>query len=108
MFGLIHLSQGNEIGEWIGIFLVTFCGGILFAWLYAEWNYNVWVPIFAHMFMNLAFVLFSAGENALGGVYLNVFRTMAVILLIGLTILYKKRENQPLEVNKHTLWMKKE
>ena len=71
MFGFIHVSQGNAMEEWIGVFLITFLGGILFSWLYVEWNYNLWVPIFVHMLMNLSFVIFEAGENALGGLYLS-------------------------------------
>ncbi len=106
VFGLIHLSQGKELGEWIGIFLITFLGGIFFAWLFVEWKNNIWVPIFVHMFMNLSFELFSAGENALGGIYLNIFRIISVTLMIVLTVIYKKRNKEQLEVNKLTLWIK--
>lgn len=106
-FGLLHLYQSTEPMELIGIFLITFLGGILFAWVYAEWNYNIWIPIFLHMLMNLSFELFSAGENALGGIYMNVFRTMSIILIIALTVIYKKRKKIRLEINKNTIWIKK-
>lgn len=106
LFGLIHLYQGNELMEWIGVFLITFIGGILFAWVYTEWNYNLWIPIFLHLFMNIAFEIFSAGENALGGLYLNVFRSITVILIIVLTVVYKKKKKKNLIVNKQALWMK--
>jgi len=36
--------------------------------------------------MNLFFELFSAGENALGGIYMNVLRVLT-ILLIGSTVI---------------------
>jgi CAAX amino terminal protease family. len=106
LFGMLHLSQGDAIGEWIGIFLITFMGAILFAWLYTEWNYNLWVPIFLHLLMNLSFELYSAGGNALGGVYLNIFRTMTIILAIVLTLQYKKRNNIKLAIDKHTYLLK--
>ena len=106
LFGLIHLSQGKDPGEWIGIFLITFLGGILFAWIYSEWKYNLWIPIFIHMLMNLSFELFSAGENALGGIYLNIFRTISIILIIVLTVIYKKRKKIRLEINNRTFWLK--
>ena len=108
LFGLIHLYQSNELTEWIGVFLITFLGGILFAWVFTEWNYNLWIPIFLHLFMNLSFEMFSAGENALGGIYLNIFRTITVILIIALTLIYKRKKGQPLIVNKRTWWMKDE
>lgn len=106
LFGAVHLYQGSEFGEVVGIFFVTFMGGILFAWTYVEWNYNLWVPIFLHMLMNLSWELFSAGNTALGGMYSNLFRIMTITLIIVLTIIYKKRNGKPLEVNRRTLWMK--
>lgn len=105
-FGILHLYQSTELGESIGIFLITFLGGILFAWTYAEWSYNIWVPIFLHMLMNLSWELFSVSDNALGGIYSNVFRLVSIGLVIILTVLYKKKKGIKLEVNKKTLWIK--
>ncbi|WP_299246801.1 CPBP family intramembrane glutamic endopeptidase [uncultured Aquimarina sp.] len=102
-FGSLHLYQSTELNELLGIFLITFLGGILFAWVYAEWNFNIWVPVFLHMLMNLAWELFSVSDNALGGIYSNIFRFLTVALVIILTILYKKRKGIKLKVNKQTL-----
>ena len=108
LFGLVHLYQGTGINELAGIFLITFLGGILYAWVYVEWNYNLWVPIFLHLLMNLSWGLFSAGSNALGGMYSNIFRAISITLIIVLTIRYKKKTGQKLDINKKTIWMKKE
>lgn len=105
LFGSVHLYQGTEVSQLIGIFLITFLGGILYAWVFVEWNYNLWVPIFLHLLMNLSWGLFSAGENALGGWYANIFRIATISLIIVLTIIYKKRAGESIEINKHTLWM---
>ena len=107
LFAFVHLYQSQELMELIGIFITTFLGALLFAWLYAEWNNNIWVPIFLHFFMNLFWTLFSAGENALGGYYSNIFRIMTIILVIIITVVYKRKMNIPLEVTKNTIWMKK-
>ncbi|MDD5150464.1 MAG: type II CAAX endopeptidase family protein [Flavobacterium sp.] len=107
LFGFIHLYQSQEFYESIGIFAITFLGGILFAWVYAEWNYNIWIPVFLHLFMNLAAMTFSATENALGGIYFNVFRTITVLLVILGTIIYKMKKNSKLEVHRQNLWIKK-
>ena len=107
LFGLIHLYQGNEFGELLGIFLVTFLGAILFAWAYVEWNYNLWVPVMLHLLMNLAWEIFNISDNALGGLYPNVFRTITIILIIAITVIYKKSKGLPLEINGRTLIMKK-
>jgi len=79
----------------------------LFAWLYVEWNYNLWVPIFLHMLMNLSWGLFSVSDNAFGGIYSNVFRIATIVLAITLTLFYKKKKRTKLEINKNTIWMKK-
>ena len=106
-FGLIHLYQSAELAELVGVFLITFLGGILFAWVYAEWNYNLWLPIFLHMLMNLSWELFSVSDNALGGLYSNVFRLISIGFIITITILYKKKKGMKLEINKNTIWIKK-
>lgn len=108
LFGLIHLYQSNVLTELIGIFLITFLGAILFAWVYAEWNFNLWVPILLHLLMNLAWEMFSISDNALGGTYSNVFRAITIALVIAITILYKKRKGIPLEINKNTFLMNKQ
>ncbi len=106
-FGALHLYQSTEMSEIIGIFLITFLGGVLFAWVYAEWNFNIWVPIFLHTFMNLAWELFSVSENALGSIYANVFRFATIVLIIVLTILYKKRKGSKCIITKRTLLFQK-
>lgn len=107
LFGFVHLYQSNDIATMIGVFLTTFLGALLFGWAYVEWKCNLWVPIFLHFFMNLFWDLFSAGETALGGIYSNVFRILTIILIIGVTIVYKKRKGLALEVTRKTIWMKR-
>lgn len=91
LFASGHLYQSQEITVLIGIFITTFLGAILFAWAYIEWGNNIWVPIGLHLFMNLFWMLFSAGDNALGGIYSNVFRLITIALIIIGTFHYKKK-----------------
>lgn len=108
IFGLIHLYQGTGPSELAGIFLLTFSGGILYAWVFAEWNYNLWIPVFLHLFMNLAWGIFSVAENALGGLYANIFRLITILLIIGLTIAYKVNKKLGFEITKKALFLKKQ
>ncbi len=103
IFATGHLYQSQDTFELIGIFLVTFMGAILFAWLYIEWNYNLWIPIFLHSLMNLTWHLFEMDETALGGLLPNIFRGFTIILAIAFTILYKKKKNQELIITKDKL-----
>ncbi|TSJ47922.1 CPBP family intramembrane glutamic endopeptidase [Fluviicola chungangensis] len=106
LFAAMHLYQSRELATLIGVFATTFMGAILFSWLFAEWNYNLWIPIFLHLFMNLAWMLFAVSDNAFGGVYANIFRIITIALAIVLTLAYKKKKRVPLNINKETIWMK--
>lgn len=106
LFASMHLYQSNDLSTLIGVFSTTFMGAILFAWLFAEWNYNLWISIFLHFFMNLAWMLFAVSDNAFGGLYANIFRIITIALAITLTLLYKRKKGIPLSINKETIWMK--
>lgn len=107
IFASGHLYQSQDTRELIGIFMVTFSGAVFFAWLYAEWNYNLWVPVLTHTLMNLAWSLFKIDDSALGGTKANIFRGLTILTAILLTTLYKKTKDQKLAVNRRTLLLKK-
>lgn len=91
IFGFSHIYQGHTTAETFGVFLVTAMGAVWFSWLYIEWNANLWVPIFLHSFMNLAWTLFDMSDNALGGGFTNLFRVITIALTIIITIRYHKK-----------------
>jgi len=106
VFASGHLYQSHDISILIGIFITTFLGAIFFAWLFVEWNYNLWIPIFLHTFMNLSWGLFNVSNNALGNITSNIFRVLTIAVAIILTILYKKKHGQKLTINRNTILMK--
>ncbi|MGE9314412.1 lysostaphin resistance A-like protein [Niabella sp. CJ426] len=103
IFAMGHLYQSQDPGVLLGVFLTTFMGSVLFAWLFVEWNYNLWIPVFMHTMMNLSWHLFAVSENALGTASFNIYRGITIALAIVLTIMYKKRNGHKLSVNKQTL-----
>lgn len=107
LFAAMHLYQSDDIPTLIGVFSMTFMGAVLFAWLFAEWKYNLWVPIFLHFFMNFSWMLFAVSENAFGGLYANIFRIATITLAITGTLFYKRKKQLSLAVNKETIWIKK-
>lgn len=107
LFAFGHLYQSQNISELVGIFMITFSGAVFFAWLYVEWNYNLWVPIFTHTLMNLSWNLFEVDSSALGDVKANVFRGLTILIAIIFTIVYKRNRNEKLTVNRQTLLLKK-
>lgn len=108
LFASGHLYQSQDFGELLGIFMVTFMGAVLFAWLYIEWDHNLWVPIFLHALMNLSWHIFEMDETALGGVLPNVFRGLTIAAAILFTLFYKKKAGKRLAINKNTLLWNKE
>ena len=107
LFASGHLYQSQDTVELIGIFSVTFMGAVLFAWLYVEWNYNLWIPIFLHALMNLSWHLFEMDETALGGALPNIFRGLTILVAIVFTLLYKRKMNQELIITKDILIRKR-
>ncbi len=100
IFGLGHIYQGSTLMETTGIFGITTIGSIWVAWLYIEWDKNLWVPIFLHTLMNLSWILFEVSNNALGGIYTNLFRAITIALTIIIIRYHKKRG---LNINRKTL-----
>ncbi|MFC2186058.1 lysostaphin resistance A-like protein [Fulvivirgaceae bacterium LMO-SS25] len=106
IFALSHLYQSSDPATIFGIFITTLLGAILFAWLYVEWKFSIWIPILLHFFMNVIWMVFAAGDNALGGVYSNIFRIITIILVIVLTIKYKGRNGESLTINRKNIFWK--
>jgi membrane protease YdiL (CAAX protease family) len=106
VFASAHLYQSQDFSIMTGIFITTFLGAIFFAWLFVEWDYNLWVPIFLHTLMNLSWELFNVSDNALGNITSNIFRCLTIAVAIILTILFKKKHGQKLTINRYTLLSK--
>ncbi|RNL53985.1 CPBP family intramembrane glutamic endopeptidase [Pedobacter jejuensis] len=106
LFGMAHLYQSTDSDEVIGIFLLTFVGSIIFAWIYSEWKFNLWTAISLHSLMNLYWLIFDVDKNALGVTYANMFRFLTIFLAIGGTIIYKKKKQISFEIKRSTWWIK--
>lgn len=87
--------------------MITFSGAIFFAWLFVEWNFNLWVPILTHTLMNLSWNIFQVDNSALGDMKANIFRGLTILIAIIFTILYKKNRNEKLSINRQTLILKR-
>lgn len=85
VFGVLHIYQGDTVMEAAMIFLASSAGGMWFSWLFKEWGWNLWVPIFLHFFMNFYWTGFEMAENAAGGLWANVFRVMTIAFTVVVT-----------------------
>jgi len=91
VFGLMHvpmsaLQSMNLTADHLFTILITGAGGVFYAWLYMRWKFNLWVPIFLHMFMNLWWMVFAAGDGAVGGLTANICRALTIAAAVVLTL----------------------
>lgn len=107
IFGLTHIDQGNNSNEIIGIFAITSFGSILFSWVYAEWNFNLWSSIFLHLLMNLAWEIYDVSDNAVGSIYSDILRCITILFVVIGTIYYKHYLGRSITINRKTIWLKK-
>lgn len=93
LFGLFHIYQGYDFLSSLAAFGVTMLGSFFFSWMYVAWNYNLWVPISLHFFMNLAWGLFivEGTGNAAGGLFSNILRVICLVFAVVFTVIYDKR-----------------
>lgn len=90
-FGAVHMGQGSEWIEIAGIVAITGVGGVLFGWLFARWDFNLWPPILLHVGLNCLWIIFDLGVNALGGMLGNGLRVAVVGGAIALTFVMAPR-----------------
>ena len=91
-FGIGHLYQGSTTASFIGVFLVTFSGGLWYSWLYAEHNNNLWVPVFLHIFMNMSWTIFeTSSSGAIGTSLTNIFRVVTIVITVVYTIRHSRK-----------------
>jgi membrane protease YdiL (CAAX protease family) len=102
IFGIGHLYQGDSFGASMAAFGVTFLGAVWFSWLYAEWNFNIWVTVAMHFLMNFYWALFTIGNGATGNVISNICRGITIFVSIYVTIKMAKRRGY-FAVNKNNL-----
>lgn len=91
VFGGAHLYQGNGAGEAAAIFALTALGSLWFAWLYVEWDFDLWVPIAFHVLMNAWWILFPVADNAMGPAWTVGLRLAVVALAVLATLAAVRR-----------------
>lgn len=107
IFGAIHLYQGKDIYSALSVFGVTSLGALLFCWVYAEWNNNLWIVIWLHALMNCSWIVFPISQDAAGNLYANIFRGITILFVIIGTMGYKKYYKLKYNVRLSTLWKNK-
>lgn len=104
-FGIGHLYQAESFSDGISVFLFTSIGGAGFAWFYLAWR-SLWMVVFLHGFMDLAWDMFSIQTNVTGNLNANIFRFATLGLAIYFSVKKAKSENN--YSLKGKLWLNKE
>ena len=90
-FGIGHLYQADTLTDSLGVFLFTALGSVGFAWFYVAWR-SLWMVIFLHGFMDLAWDMFSIQTNVTGDWYANLFRFATLGLVIFFSVKKAKKD----------------
>ena len=104
-FGIGHLYQAEHLSDGIQIFLFTSLGGAGFAWIFVMWR-SLWMVLFLHGFMDLAWDMFDIQTNVMGSLYANIFRFTTLGLAVYLSAREGKRNNRYAMAGKW--WVNKE
>lgn len=97
VFASGHLYQSHDFISGLLTVAVTGIGALLFAWLYVEWDFNLWVPIALHAMMDAAWSLFPVGDEsygATGNTITNVGRAITIVLTIALTLWHRHNKKK--------------
>jgi hypothetical protein len=89
LFAAGHLYQADSPADAAMTMAITGAGSLVLCWVYMKWNFNLWVPVFAHIIMNAAWEIFAVGEGAFAGLapaLLQVASMAAAILLTLVTL----------------------
>ena len=91
LFGGAHLYQGSDLGEAAGVFALTGFASLWFAWLYVEWDHNLWVPVAFHVLMNAWWIVLPVSDDALGPGWSIALRLAVLVLSVVLTLALARR-----------------
>jgi membrane protease YdiL (CAAX protease family) len=81
LFGAVHVQWTGEglARGWLAL-PITGAGGVWFAWLARKWSWNLFVPLTAHMLMNLAGQWYVGADHAFGSLYFEIGRALTIAL----------------------------
>lgn len=87
LFGAMHIKWNMEgVASGWPTLLMTFAGGLWFAWLLARWR-HLWAPMILHAGMNLGWTLAAAeGGAGGGGLRENLLRAATIAVATWLTV----------------------
>ena len=85
VFAYGHLYEGHTLLTSLEAAGATFVGGIVFCWLTERWG-NLWPAIVIHAGLDLVWITFQLGDNAVGDLVANVARLAALAVAIAGTL----------------------
>lgn len=103
VFASAHLYQASDLWSAVGVFAITFAAALWFAWLYIEWDENLWFPIGLHVLMNFYWDVFGIGGGVLGSGMSNGARAATIALSIYLTLRMVRKRGYS-RIRRGNLW----
>jgi membrane protease YdiL (CAAX protease family) len=95
LFGADHFDQADSLTESLTNSGITFAGGMMFCWLVERWG-SIWPGFVVHAGLNVAWTLYTLGDNAVGGAMGNIARLATIVVAIAGTLLLTRRPQSAL------------
>lgn len=98
-FGFLHIQLEWKLMAIGSMFVLTALDGAFFCWMFVQWRYNLWIPVWLHILINLSWVAFE-GNDAEGRIWANAVRLAAIALSILFTIWVKKHNEKSIRLGR--------
>lgn len=105
-FGWGHLYQADDIASALSVLLFTLGASLGFSWFYYAWK-SLWMVVFLHGFMDLAWDGFAVQTNVTGNAWINLARFATLALAIFYSVRMAKSNNRYDLKKNGKLWMNK-
>ena len=101
-FALAHLHldriQSLDLSEQALELSLMCASGAFYAWLYARWKFNIYLPITMHTLLDLCWQLFEMGESPLGPAGQTIAISAVFTIASVVTIRNSRKEPSPKSV----------
>ena len=79
--------------------VLTALDGAFLCWMFVQWRYNLWVPVWLHILINLSWIAFE-GNDPESRIWANIVRLAAIFLSILFTVWIKKRNGESIRIER--------
>lgn len=98
-FAFLHIQFEWKLMAIGSMVVLTALDGAFLCWMFVQWRYNLWVPVWLHILINLSWIAFE-GNDPESRIWANIVRLAAIFLSILFTVWIKKRNGESIRIER--------